>query len=144
MGLTMLIGGLVFFISMLILFIILDSKDEEKASFLLIPTILVVVLPYSITINNHPSKTTYQYRSEITLTNESQIHVYFNQFTQTDKEVIIMNYAEDNGGSWTSFKGYNIGNKKLIIDLTDNEGKFIYKDRITGQIYNENNIATQP
>ena len=73
----------------------------------------------------------------------SQTTIYFNEFQQSGNKIVIEDFATralhfgDFGNTDKSFK-------TIIITLSDNDGKFIYTDRVKGKTFDDNVIATQP
>lgn len=93
--------------------------------------------------HSNPNKEEYKYQASVMMNTNSYIKIDFSTFNQQGNKIIINNYCEECKIHMKDFKGYEIINKSLTIVLTDNDNEFKYKDRTTGEMFNENKFATQ-
>ena len=110
-----------------------------------IPLVAVLTIIISIFLSTYPPVNDYPNQATVTLSgDEYKSTIYFSQFRQDSNKVVIDKYCIIGMFHWTDFNGYDVINTALIINLTDNDNKFIYEDRLANEEFNNNNIATQP
>lgn len=110
--------------------------------FLLIPPIMVGII-----WNPLPSVKDYKYVAEIHMpTSEDGVltKIYFNNFSQDGDQVTIEKFIRTGYIHWLDFDNTEQSLKPVIITLKDNNGNFIYTDRLNNVTFNDNIIATQP
>ena len=138
MGLLML-ASVIVIIGLTVSWCSLVHKHWVILLLLIFPTlILPIALPRNQSIQEFP------YEAKVTL--EGNIYpttIPFSSFAQNGSKITIDKYTLPTI-HWTDFQRYNVIKTPLTIILTDNDNKFIYTDRETGQVFNSNNMATQP
>jgi hypothetical protein len=89
----------------------------------------------------------YQFESKINLDGYTTT-VYFEYYEQNNDVVLIDEYAviNSNYAHWTDFNKYDVITDPLLITIQSRSNKFVYKNRYTGEVFNETetqSIATQ-
>ena len=110
--------------------------------------LLLFIISFSLSPIGNPPTNNYPYQAKITLNNrDNKTDIYFSQFSQEGNIVTIPQYVI-HATHWADFDAYNLITTPLVIILTDNDNKFIYDNRLTGESYNNpvksNSPATQP
>ena len=117
-----------------------------KHSFDWIWLLLLIILPLNLpdALPRNQSIQEFPYEAKVTLADKTHLEIIrFSSFAQNGSKITIDKYTL-NTIHWTDFQRYNVIETPLTIFLTDNDNKFIYTDRETGQVFNSNNMATQP
>jgi hypothetical protein len=89
----------------------------------------------------------YKYSAEVHMPKSSEgimTQVYFNEYIQNKNQVTIEKFVTIEHTHWTDFDNKEQSLKPVIITLIDNNGNFIYTDRVNKVTLNDNIVATQP
>lgn len=94
----------------------------------------------------NPPVDNYPYEAKVTLDSaSSETTIYFSEYKQEANKITISQYCSPSEPHWIDFNNYDVINTPLIIVLLDNDDKFVYKNRITDEVYGGAvNMGTQP
>jgi hypothetical protein len=138
MGLLMLFGAII--IVLLAITLIITRGIYWVFIIVSIPLLLLLqFMSTGVPIEQYP------YTTQVRLENGDRQFdtVYFSAFSQNENLITINKYAttyfRDTHRSihWTDFIGYDVSPTPLTITLLDNDNKFIYTDRRTGETFND-------
>lgn len=122
-------------VGVLIVAIILDVvKDQCLYMLLMILILPVILIPADVL--GEPSTDSFPLESKVEFNGEYHT-IYFADFMQDGDTVIITPYARS-AWHWLESVQWEIIDAPITIVLTDNDNKFTYTDRATGQVINEN------
>lgn len=121
--------------------IILGTKCDKPGSMLIVifcmffPLLGLIPLSQSLPISE------YSKSAEVTIDDYNGT-IFFNDFTQDDRVIVINEYATKNI-HWLDFNFVDVVKEPLEIILLNN-GTFMYHDRLSNSTDNEIHTATQP
>lgn len=121
-------------------YLLVESENTGLGVCLLCLLLPLWVVPMEAT---SPPEIAYPYQATVLdLDSQTPSRVYFSTYSQTGYKITLDTYAVWTI-HWTDFKFYDL-KTNLEITLTDNDNKFTYKNRETGQVVNPaSNKATQ-